>query len=295
MNATFTFLDLDHGAASTNIAGFFEGLTDPRAESIIILSPHDDDALLGAGYAIIAALQSGARVHVVIFHAGDAGYSIAAEKETIIATRRLETIAAYKVLGLRESNITRLELPDFSGNAYVGHKKPGKGNEAIEAGTFRQMLVLLRKLKATRVLAANGFREHIDHVAVADTGIFYTPQVGDPVVVDWAEPWPVKTFMEYSVWGGFDPVESMRRNAAPDALPANRVIVAPDPIEQQVQAALREYRSQQAIIKGILDNRRERKIANGYLELYMEIDPRPKLDYLPYKQRVDAILKNKQK
>ncbi|NMC07700.1 MAG: PIG-L family deacetylase [Candidatus Lokiarchaeota archaeon] len=295
MTSHFRFLDLDARRELDGIDQFFPEWRVGKEENVVVLSPHDDDGILGAGYAILASLSQGAQVHVVIFHKGDAGYSIPSDKESIVETRKHETVKAYRTLGIQPEHVLRLEVPDFSGNAYVGKSRPVRDGEDASLGTFEQLLVFLRKTRATRLLLANGFREHIDHVAVADSGIYYGPQAGDPVVVDWADPWPITSFMEYSVWGDFDPVETIRRGAwSPGSgnriLPANRAIVACETSERLVQQSLRAFASQQAIIKGILEQRQERRINDGgFIELYMDIDPRPRLDYQPYKNIIEEI------
>ena len=38
----------------------------PGDERVCVYSPHDDDAILGAGYAMRAALDAGAEVYIVI-------------------------------------------------------------------------------------------------------------------------------------------------------------------------------------------------------------------------------------
>nr|MDO8084204.1 PIG-L family deacetylase [Candidatus Sigynarchaeum springense] len=297
MSLDFHFFDLDARREMAGIGEFFPKWRSSNEEAVVILSPHDDDAILGAGYAILASLSQDARVRVVIFHKGDAGYSSASEKATIVETRKHETEAAYRALGIPPEHLLRLELPDFSGNAYVGHHKPTIDGDGAPLGTFERLLVFLRKTRATRLLFANGFREHIDHAAVAASGLYYGPQAGDPVVVDWAEPWTVSSFMEYSVWGSFDPVEAIRRGGAATgkpAMPANLAIVAGEGVERRVQQALQSFASQQAIIKGILENRKERRVATGgFIELYMTVDPRPRLDYAPYKKLVEEITTKK--
>ncbi|MBN2152924.1 MAG: PIG-L family deacetylase [Candidatus Lokiarchaeota archaeon] len=293
MNRDFRFFDLDARRELAGIGGFFPGWRARDEENVVVFSPHDDDAILGAGYAMLASLSHGASVHVVIFHKGDAGYSHASEKATIVETRKQETEAAYRALGIPPERLLRLELPDFSGNAYVGHRKPARDGGEPALGTFERLLVFLRQTRVTRLLFANGFREHVDHSAVAASGIFYGPQAGDPVVVDWAEPWAISSFVEYSVWGSFDPVEAVRRAVASQvgpAMPANLAIVASEGEERRVEQSLQSFASQQSIIKGILENRKERRTEKlGFVELYMAIDPRPRLDYGPYKKLIDDI------
>jgi hypothetical protein len=293
MNRGFRFFDLDTKKELQGIRQFFPHWRASEGENVVIFSPHDDDAILGASYVMLASLAENAQVHVVIFHKGDAGYSNVTDKATIVGIRARETEAAYRTLGIPPERVLRLELPDFSGNAYVGRYKPTREGEESSLGTFERLLVFLRRTRATRLLFANGFREHIDHTAVAASGLFYGPQAGDPVVVDLAEPWDIMSFMEYSVWGNFDPVEAIRRaagNPGVTTMPANLAIVASESEERLVQQALQAFASQQAIIRGILEGRKERRVAGDwFIELYMAVDPRPRLDYRPYKKIIEEI------
>ena len=50
----FRFYDLRAGRGSRDIDLLFPGWS-PGDERVLVLSPHDDDALLGAGYALAAA------------------------------------------------------------------------------------------------------------------------------------------------------------------------------------------------------------------------------------------------
>ena len=59
-----------------------------KNEVLAVMSPHDDDAVIGAGYAMLAAKEAGAEVYVVIFCRGDAGYSTIEEKSTIEEVRK---------------------------------------------------------------------------------------------------------------------------------------------------------------------------------------------------------------
>src|SRR5512137_668950 len=112
MKANFRFFDLDARKELEGIGQFFPNWRSSKEENVVILSPHDDDGILGAGYAILASLAQGAHVRVVIFNRGDAGYSNASEKATIVETRRHETTAAYRALGIPPEHLLRLELPD---------------------------------------------------------------------------------------------------------------------------------------------------------------------------------------
>ena len=57
-------------------------------ERVCVYSPHDDDAIIGAGYAMRAAMDAGAEVHVLVACDGACGYSTPEEKPGIVERRR---------------------------------------------------------------------------------------------------------------------------------------------------------------------------------------------------------------
>lgn len=250
---------------------FFPDWNIDQGENIVIFSPHDDDGILGAGYLILDALESDANVHIMIFHNGNCGYSDVSKKEKIVEIRKKETFKAYESIGISTNNIIRLDLPDFSGNNFLGLYFPTQKNKFEPLGPFEAIIRKLRELKTTRLIFANDFREHIDHTAVAYTGIYYGPQVGDKVVIDWGKPSKIKSFMQYSVWSKFDQM-------------ADFGIIADGNSEDKIRNAIKKWESQLEIIEGIIKSREERKVfEDQFLEIYKSIDPRPKLDYTPYK------------
>lgn len=268
------FFNLEEQKIFEQIDYFFHEWQQKGPEVVVVFSPHDDDALLGAGYAIISSLMNGAEVYVVIFHSGNAGYSNVKLKSEIVEIRRRETLQALQVLGIDEKHIIRLELPDFSGINYLGWFKPlDKSRDAI-VGTFEVLVKKLREIGATRLLFANGYREHIDHHAVETTAIYYGPQVGDPICIDWGKPTRIRSYMRYAVWGKF-------------RTEANFALVADEDDEHKIRAAIQKWDSQQDIIKGIMKKRNERKIDGGkFLELYQTVEPRPAIDFKPYLEKM---------
>ena len=52
----FTYCDTNTGAVSGNIDLIFPGFGEK--EVLAVMSPHDDDAIIGAGYAMLAAQQA---------------------------------------------------------------------------------------------------------------------------------------------------------------------------------------------------------------------------------------------
>ena len=253
-------------------------------ERLCVYSPHDDDAIIGAGYAMRAALDAGAEVHIIIVCNGCAGYSTVEEKDQIVETRRKETLNCYKEFGIPEENIVFLNIPDFSALSYVGWNiAPGR------EGHFRQTIVELRKRKITRVLVPNHYREHVDHVAASMMATFDAPQSGDAFSVDWGEPQPIRSVAEYCVWADLDPEDAIVRGRSP-VLRANTVLLASADVEEYVNRGIEKYVSQQEIIEGLIQARKERKINDGrFIEVYLRFDPRPRMNYEPYRRVVESI------
>ena len=68
-------------------------------EHLVIISPHDDDAVLGAGGLIKARSELRLKTTVLILTDGSLGYSKPEEKDTIVETRKQETKKCYEMLG----------------------------------------------------------------------------------------------------------------------------------------------------------------------------------------------------
>ena len=251
-------------------------------ERLLVLSPHDDDALLGAGYAILAAKAHGAKVTVVICCRGNAGYSDPSEKETIVEVRRKETLEAYQYLGISGEDVVRLDYDDFDLAAFVGAKSDS-------SGTLDHLIPLMRERKITRVLLPNPHKEHADHTAAFLSGLTAVPQAGDDVYADRGTPYKVKSSCIYSVWADFDGEPGLLDGRKP-GLRADRAIIASSEIETDIRESLEYYSSQEKIIEDLIMQREKRRCAMGYVELYLRVDTRPKLNYSPYIEAIEGSI-----
>jgi len=253
-------------------------------ERVCVYSPHDDDAIIGAGYAMRAALDAGAEVHVIVACDGACGYSTPDEKAGIVARRRKETLDCYRTFGVPEENVLFLSYPDFSAIQYVGRVL-----EPARDGHFRTTITELRRRRITRILAPNHYHEHIDHLATYLMAAFDAPQAGDAHSVDWAEPYPVRSVAQYSVWAEMDPEDALV--AGRDVrLRGDTVAIADASVEQCVMDGICRYPSQVAIIASLVGQRKARLLKDGrYIEVYRKFDPRPKFDFTPYKEIVENV------
>ena len=279
----FTYCNTNTREVSSEIGALFPGFGSD--EVLLVMSPHDDDAVIGAGYAMLAARQAGAEVFVMIFCRGDAGYSTLEEKETIEAVRERETVACYERLGVDASHIVRMNFPDFSAISSWGWRK-ADGSE----GEMPTILRFLREHRVTRVMVPNHYHEHIDHAAAHLMGSYDVPQAGDVVLVDYGAPHAVRSTLEYSVWADLDPEDALVCGRDP-ALRANRILVAGEAVEQTVDRAIEAYVSQGKIIEDLVAARKARRTAKGsFVEVYIAFDPRPKISFQPYVALIDSLL-----
>jgi LmbE family N-acetylglucosaminyl deacetylase len=241
-----------------------------KGERVAFFSPHDDDAILGAGYLILATLSSGGVPAVIVFCRGDAGYSTPAEKKGIVLRRKKEAVRAYGTLGVLKEDIHFFNVPDFSLISNLDRRPPwGKG-------VFDKIISAIRRERISRIVFSSGYLEHWDHTAVFKAGIYTSPQAQDPILVDLGEPCPIKTYLAYSVWGDFEPAPPGQ------ATRADLGILAAQEDEERVIEAIGEFSSQARIIKNIVAHRKKRKTQGGYLELYKSIKLRQPIDYSPY-------------
>ncbi len=280
--AGFVYYDLRRRVRSEDIELLFPGW-EGQKERVLILCPHDDDGVLGASYALLAAQDAGAEAHVAIFCDGWAGYSRPEEAATIVERRRAETVAAYRMLGLAEDRIHRFDYPDFSLWPWLGWRLPG-GQEGIDA----RVLPALRRLAPTRLLVPNGYREHIDHEATYRVGAYDGTQVGDAILAQLGTAEPIRSYLQYAVWGDFTPEDGLV--AGTPAVRANRAILAPQETEERIGRAVEAFASQGQVIAGIVEARRRNRVrGRRALELYLAFDPRPPLDYEPYHRLIAGI------
>ena len=263
------FVDFGTGARGGDIGLLFPGWK--KGEAVAFLSPHDDDAALGAGYLLRAGKRAGGRPLVCVFCKGDAGYSKTEEKRTIVTRRRREAVAAYGLLGVPPEDIHFFGRPDLSLMGQID-RIMADGRK----GVVDELLCVLRTRRAGRVVFTSPSYENWDHTAVHHLGMYVAPQAGDPILADLGAPSPVVSMLVYSVWGDLAP-------KAGGGLGADLGIVAGDRDEQAVRKALAAFASQAAIMENTGAARRDaRRGPDGWLEIYGRAIVRKPVNYLAY-------------
>jgi len=161
-------------------------------EHFLMVSPHDDDVVLGTGLLIQLAKRENIPVHILIVTDGSMGYCSLDEKDSITDIRREESFECYQSLGVPKENIVWLGFPDCQLNNYRG-RRPADPNDAVAINGFTGMqnafTYHLRKIKPTQCFLPTSNDLHPDHRFVYDEfliSLFHSagniwPELGEPL------------------------------------------------------------------------------------------------------------------
>ena len=161
-------------------------------EHFLMISPHDDDAVLGAGLLIQLAKRENVPVHIMIVTDGSMGYCSADEKDSIAEIRRKETLECYKTLGVPKSNIICLGFPDCQLASYRGRSPATPDDPAAVngfSGLQNAFTFHLRRIKPTQCFLPTWNDLHPDHRIVYEEfliSLFHAagniwPELGEPL------------------------------------------------------------------------------------------------------------------
>lgn len=155
-------------------------------DRLLVIAPHPDDEVLGAGAAILAARAAGAEVRVAFATDGEGNVwvqrllerrlrSTAADRARFGRRRRAEAVASLAVLGVSERETEFLGLPDTGLTDAVR-----RGDDRVRAS----VRTLLDRVRPTVVIGASPADLHPDHGAlgVVVRGILGTDVAGPCVL-----------------------------------------------------------------------------------------------------------------
>jgi len=154
---------------------------------VMVFGAHPDDEIAMAG-TIAKLSMKRAKVTILTFTDGCEGYPMPEMKDTIVATRRKESNASDKVLGVHEH--IHLEIPDM---ALVNNKE-----------TILRCVHAIRKARPDAIFTHGPNEHHRDHIAAHAISVEARWQAGEPVAVEFGPPWETPRLFFY---GG---VEGMR-------------------------------------------------------------------------------------
>lgn len=176
---------------SNEMADVF-GNWNSQRECWLFLAPHDDDIIIGAGLAVLAAVARGIETHAVITTDGRMGYCRAPQRRTISKIREAEATRSFQILGVPLDRLHFLHFPDCNLNPYRGRHFTTIGDPTeIEGASGLQNAYpyVLRKVQPTRVFLPTISDLHPDHRIVNEElliSLFHAqgniwPELGAPI------------------------------------------------------------------------------------------------------------------
>jgi LmbE family N-acetylglucosaminyl deacetylase len=163
-----------------------------KKQRFLMISPHDDDAVLGAGLLMQLAKREDISVYIMIVTDGRMGYCSADEKDSISEIRRSESYECYESLGIPKKNIIWLGFPDCRLNNYRG-RGPAEPKDPLAikgyAGLQNAFTYHLRKIKPTQCFLPTWNDLHPDHRIIYEElliSLFHAagdiwPELGKPL------------------------------------------------------------------------------------------------------------------
>ncbi|AQQ70830.1 bacillithiol biosynthesis deacetylase BshB1 [Limihaloglobus sulfuriphilus] len=207
-------------------------------ERFLFVSPHDDDAVLGGGLMMQAALDAGAEVNLLIVTDGSMGYCSLEEKDTIARIRKAESFESYKKIGLPAENIAWMGIPDCRVNLYRG-KIPADESEpgfmSGFTGLQNAFTYYLRKIRPTRIFVPTSADLHPDHKFVHEELLISIFHASESIWPELGSPYPaVDKVYEMGVYCDFPEMPDIQLKADESSLKTK-------------MAAIREFKSQKQI------------------------------------------------
>jgi LmbE family N-acetylglucosaminyl deacetylase len=168
------------------------------SDRILVLAPHPDDEVLGAGGVLREAVRRGLPARVVFLTSGDSNEwsFLAYRKRPVIlpqsvlamgVLRRQEALAAAAILGVPAGNLSFLGYPDYGTltiwRTHWGDRPPGRGrltratavpySTAYRPGAafkgeeiLADLETIVREFRPTRIFVSHPADHHPDHEAL---------------------------------------------------------------------------------------------------------------------------------
>jgi LmbE family N-acetylglucosaminyl deacetylase len=152
----------------------------------MVFGAHPDDEFAMAGTIAKLSMKK-VKVTVLTFTDGCEGYPLPEMKDTIVATRRKESNASDRVLGIHHH--IHLEIPDMG---LVNNKE-----------TILRCVHAIRKARPHAIFTHGPNESHRDHIAGHHISVEARWQAGEPVAAEFGPPWKTPHLYFY---GGVDDV-----------------------------------------------------------------------------------------
>ncbi|HEX6239515.1 MAG TPA: PIG-L family deacetylase [Polyangiales bacterium] len=195
------------GGGALTLAGAFGG------GPWLLIAPHDDDFILGAGLLVLAAQAHGIAVHVAVATDGSLGYARPEERASLVATRERELLAASRHLGLTAPQLHPLGFPDGGLVAHQGCRGP---DQADSLG--QRLVTLLRAVRPSSVFVCAPEDVHPDHRVCAAESEIACVWAASQIWLERGQPIPEPQRFHYAVYAPFAGPPDLRLTLDPGAL-----------------------------------------------------------------------------
>lgn len=139
---------------------------------VMVFGAHPDDEFAMAGTIAKLAMKR-VKVTILTFTDGREGYPLPEMKDTIVATRRKESDASDKVLGVHDH--IHLEIPDMG---LVNNKE-----------TILRCVHAIRRVRPNAIFTHGPCEHHRDHIEAHAISVEARWQAGEPVAAEFGPPW----------------------------------------------------------------------------------------------------------
>jgi LmbE family N-acetylglucosaminyl deacetylase len=144
------------------------GVRDPRRETWLFVSPHDDDLCIGSALWLQAAVSAGIKPQVLIVTDGRMGYCSLAQRTRIAKIRQAETYESFEILGIPRNDIAYIGYPDGGLYTLGGRRQAQRGEKDIRGicgyiGLQNAFTYHLRRVRPNRVFVPTPTDLHPDH------------------------------------------------------------------------------------------------------------------------------------
>lgn len=240
----------DHPHQPQGVTDFASAFALSPGARVLIVAPHDDDAVLGCGLSILAAQASGLQVHIAVVTDGRMGYGWPAERGDLVARRWQELLSSSAILGIPPERVHGLGFADGAAGRWAGIHDEAEGPR----GVCRSLCAVMRQVAPGLVVVPTPSDLHPDHrvsTAEAEIACFHANAA---IWLELGPPVAVPQIAHYAVYCPFAQPPTLRIEA--DAAAADRR-----------EAAIAAFASQPDIIAALTARLR----AAGPVELLAQV------------------------
>ena len=164
----------------------------------LVIAPHDDDAIIGAGASIAAATAAGIAVHVCVVTDGRMGWDDPADQAELVRTRETELRDSLRELGVPAENLHLLGFAD--GSLY---QERGCRPDDAGSGVGRALTRVMRAVRPGCVFVNTASDIHPDHRVVAEEVPMAVAWAVGAVWQEFGPPIPKPRILDYAVYCDF--------------------------------------------------------------------------------------------